>query len=171
MNSPEDRTANLLGALALLVNGQMRRAVIEPAGAGGALAEAVIVVKDQPGVTVDWLGRVLTLSQPGAVHLVKRLVALGWVDKRPGADARSRALTLTAAGKAAARTILRARRRALRGLVDQLSTEDQARLAEIAGKLLRPLPQNERDLADLCRLCDRSCCPDCPVHDGLSRRR
>src|SRR5918999_484850 len=108
MYTHEDRSANLLGALSLLVEGEVRDAVARAASGGGVLAEAVIVVKDQPGVTVDWLGRVLRVSQPGAVHVVNRMVALGWVDKRPGADARSRALFLTRAGKSTARAILRA---------------------------------------------------------------
>jgi DNA-binding MarR family transcriptional regulator len=170
MYSPEDRAANLLGALALLVDGRVRGAVAGPAGAGGVLAEAVVVLKDQPGVTADWLGRALGVTQPGAAHVVKRLVTLGWVDKRPGADARSRALVLTAAGKAAAGSILDARRRALRGLVDQLSGRQRAQLAEIAEVLLRPLPRDERELAALCRLCERSRCPSCPVHQGYLSR-
>ena len=170
MNTLRDRSANLLGALSLLVEGRVRDAVTEPTGAGGALAEAVIVLKDQPGVTADWLGRVLGMSQPGTVHVVKRLVALGWVEKRPGADARSRALVLTADGKSAARDILGARRRVLHRLVDQLSAEQQERLAEIADTLLRPLPSDEQDLATLCRLCERARCPACPVHLGLRGR-
>jgi DNA-binding MarR family transcriptional regulator len=170
MYSLEDRAANLLGALSLLVDGEVREAVAAAASGGGVLAEAVIVVKDQPGVTIDWLGRVLRVSQPGAVHVVNRMVTMGWVDKRPGADARSRALYLTRAGKAAARAILRARHRALRELVGRLPARRREQLAAVAETLLRPLPDSEAELARLCRLCDRSCCGSCPVHQGLVDR-
>jgi DNA-binding MarR family transcriptional regulator len=170
MYEPDRRTANLLGALTLLVDGQVRAAVTKPAGAGGVLAEAVVILKDQPGVTADWLARVLRVTQPGVVHVVKRLVELGWVEKRPGTDARSRALVLTKAGKATARNILRARATALGPLVNRLSAEQREHLADIAETLLRPLPQDDQDLAQLCRLCDRSCCTTCPVHEGLLNR-
>jgi DNA-binding MarR family transcriptional regulator len=170
MYALDQRAANLLGALTLLVDGQVRAAVTKPAGAGGVLAEAVVVLKDQPGVTVDWLRRVLRVSQPGAVHVVNRLVELDWVEKRPGSDARSRALVLTKAGEAVAGDILRARGTVLGQLVDRLSAEQREQLADIAETLLRPLPQDDRDLAQLCRLCDRSCCATCPVHEGLLGR-
>lgn len=166
MNLPEDPAANLLGALALVVNSRVRAAVAGPAGSGGALAEAVVVIKDQPGVTAEWLGQVLGLTQPGAAHLVRRLVDQGWVQRRPGADARSRALHLTPAGRRAAGEILRARQQALTELVDRLSPEQRRQFAEIAGGLLRCEPGDRRELARLCRLCDRSRCPACPVHDS-----
>nr|WP_284706355.1 MarR family transcriptional regulator [Micromonospora phytophila] len=88
MNLPEEDAPNLLGALALLVNSRVRAAVTGPAGSGGALAEAVVVLKDQPGATAEWLGQVLGVTQPGAAHLVRRLVEQGWVQRRAGADAR-----------------------------------------------------------------------------------
>lgn len=59
MNLPEDGSPNLLGALALLVGSRMRASASASVGAGGALAEALIVLKDQPGVTAEWLGQVL----------------------------------------------------------------------------------------------------------------
>ncbi|MDO3704960.1 MarR family transcriptional regulator [Micromonospora sp. C28SCA-DRY-2] len=166
MNLPEDAAPNLLGALALAVNSRMRAAVVDAAGAGGALAEAVVVIKDQPGSTAEWLGQVLGLTQPGAAHLVRRLVDQGWVRRQPGADGRSRALHLTAAGRVAAERILRARQDALADLVGLLTAEQRHQLARIAGNLLRCEAGDRRELARLCRLCDRSRCPTCPVHDG-----
>ncbi|MEV4544645.1 MarR family winged helix-turn-helix transcriptional regulator [Micromonospora echinaurantiaca] len=166
MNLPGDAAANLLGALALAVNSRMRAAVVDAAGAGGALAEAVVVIQDQPGVTAEWLGGVLGLTQPGAAHLVRRLVEQGWVQRRPGADARSRALHLTPAGRRAAGEILRARQRTLTDLVARLSDPQRRQLTEIAGGLLRCAPGDRQELARLCRLCDRSRCPACPVHDS-----
>jgi len=171
MDLPTDDAANLLGALALFVGERMRLAVRDPAGAGGALAEAVIVIKDQPGATAEWLGTVLGLSQPGTAHMVRRLVTLGWIDRRPGVDARSRALHLTPAGRRAAKRILAARQRALAALVSTLSDEQRGHLAGLADAMLRPAARDERCLATMCRLCDRSRCAGCPVYAGYLEHR
>lgn len=167
MYLPDGGATNLLGALALLVGSRMRAAVTGPAGAGGALAEALVVLKDQPGVTAEWLRQVLGLTQPGAAHLVRRLREQGWLERRPGPDARSRALHLTPAGVAAARDVLRAREEILADLLAPLDAEQREQLAGIARTLLRHEVTDRRSLAYLCRLCDRAHCPACPVHAGL----
>ncbi|MEV4201902.1 MarR family winged helix-turn-helix transcriptional regulator [Micromonospora globbae] len=167
MYLPDGGATNLLGALALLVGSRMRAAVTGPAGAGGALAEALVVLKDQPGVTAEWLRQVLGLTQPGAAHLVRRLREQGWLERRPGPDARSRALHLTPAGVAAARDVLRAREEVLADLLAPLDAEQREQLAGIARTLLRHEVTDRRSLAYLCRLCDRAHCPACPVHAGL----
>lgn len=52
--------------------GEVREAVAGAVGAGGALGEALIAIKDQPGRTADWLAQVLGISQPSTAHLVRR---------------------------------------------------------------------------------------------------
>lgn len=167
MNLPEDGSPNLLGALALHVGSRMRSSVSASVGAGGALAEALVVLKDQPGVTAEWLGQVLGLTQPGVAHLVRRLREQGWVERRPGTDARSRALHLTTEGTAAAARALRVRQEVLTALLAPLSAEQRAQLADIARALLRDEVADAGSLAHLCRLCDRARCPQCPVHAGF----
>ncbi|PWR10643.1 transcriptional regulator [Micromonospora acroterricola] len=167
MNLPPDASPNLLGALALLVGSRMRSSVSASVGAGGALAEALVVLKDQPGVTAEWLGQVLGLTQPGVAHLVRRLREQGWVERRPGADARSRALHLTTEGTAAAARILHARQEALTALLAPLTSEQRRHLEDIARTLLHDEVTDDRSLAHLCRLCDRARCPRCPVHAGF----
>ncbi|MGC4798348.1 MULTISPECIES: MarR family winged helix-turn-helix transcriptional regulator [Micromonospora] len=167
MNLPEDGSPNLLGALALLVGSRMRASVSASVGAGGALAEALVVLKDQPGVTAEWLGQVLGLTQPGVAHLVRRLGEQGWVERRPGADARSRALHLTTEGTAVAVRTLRARQEVLDALLAPLTVEQRVQLADIARALLHDEVADAGSLAHLCRLCDRARCPQCPVHAGF----
>lgn len=164
MNNHSASVVNLLGALGQYVAGQVRAAVTDQIGSGGMLPDAVIVIKDQPGRTVDWLAHALEMSQPGAVHLAQKLVNLGWVEKRPGTDARSYALHLTPPGRRAADKILSARRRVLEQLVSRLSGEQREQLTGIASALLTPPALDERSLAHLCRLCDRSSCPHCPAY-------
>ena len=50
-----------------------------------------------------------------------------------------------------------------------ISQPGTAHLVAIAGALLGPEARDERLLAELCRLCDRSSCPRCPVHEGWQR--
>jgi DNA-binding MarR family transcriptional regulator len=165
MNATPDDAPNVVGALSLLIGGLLRAAVSTQAG-GGALPEALIVIKDQPGATAEWLGRVLRLSQPGTAHLVRRLTGAGWVERRPGADARSYALHLTAAGRHAAGEVLQARQTALTTILAPLTAEQRGQLKDIASALLRPQSGDEECLAQLCRLCDRSRCTQCPVYAG-----
>jgi DNA-binding MarR family transcriptional regulator len=166
MNDTPDDAPNLLGALSLLIGGVLRAAVNAQAGAGGALPEALIVIKDQPGATAEWLGRVLGLSQPGTAHLVRRLTRAGWVERRAGTDARSYALHLTAAGRHTAGEVLQARQEALTTILAPLTAEQRGQLKDIASALLRPQSGDEQCLAQLCRLCDRSRCTQCPVYAG-----
>ncbi|RZQ62451.1 MarR family winged helix-turn-helix transcriptional regulator [Amycolatopsis suaedae] len=169
MNDSGAAAVNLLGAAGLLISGVVREAVTEAVGAGGALGEALIAIRDQPGRTADWLAAVLRVSQPGTAHLVRRLTEQGWVERGTARDGRSRPLHLTAAGEAVADEALRARRSALRRLAARLTSEQHAQLAAIAGALLGPEARDERCLARLCRLCDRDSCPHCPVHEGWQR--
>ncbi|MGR6922254.1 MarR family winged helix-turn-helix transcriptional regulator [[Actinomadura] parvosata] len=164
MNVQEKHAANLLGASALLVAGVVRDAVTGAVGAGGALAEALIAIKDQPGRTADWLGTVLGISQPGTAHLVRRLTEQGWVVR--GSQGRARPLRLTAEGERVAARALAARQSALEELVGRLTGEQREHLVSIAAALLGPEARSEHRLASLCRLCDRGSCPECPVHEG-----
>ena len=93
-----DRDANILGALAVIVTDRTGNAVAAAAGHSLSAAVALSALHhflDRP--TVDALGRVLGLSPSGAVRLVDRLAADGLVTRGPGADGRSRSLTLTPA--------------------------------------------------------------------------
>ena len=63
---------------------------------------------------MDDLRNVLGLTPSGAVRLVDRLAADGYVERRAGADGRSLALRLTPAGSRVARRVLSAARRGAR---------------------------------------------------------
>jgi DNA-binding MarR family transcriptional regulator len=129
---------------------------------------ALVVVGDQPGLSLAELSVALRLSQPGATHLVGRLVAAGWVDRGQGPDARRHALTLTAAGRAAVEELLEARRAAVRALIQPLDAAEREQLAAIAAKLLASRTAGRADLMRLCRLCERPACDRCPVAEALA---
>src|SRR3990170_4061696 len=120
MNDTSAKAANVLGALGLLVTGLTGDAVHDAVGGGGALGEALIVIKDQPGRTAEWLAGVLRISQPGTAHVVRKLIENGWVRRDTG-EGRRRPLHLTASGERVAARALAARRTVLQDVVGRLS--------------------------------------------------
>ena len=89
------------------------------------------------------------------------------VRRRPGADARSLSIVLTAAGRRRAARVRRARETALASLLDDLSAAERRDLEQLTEHLLRSV--TAKRLADraagvvppggwLCRLCDLESC-------------
>jgi DNA-binding MarR family transcriptional regulator len=168
MNACEAFCANLVGAWALLAGEAVLDAAERATGHGGQAAAALVVIGDQPGLSLAELSVALRLSQPGATHLVGRLVAAGWVDRGQGPDARRHALALTAAGRDAVEELLEARRTALATLIEPLDAAERGQLAAIAAKLLASRTAAPADLMRLCRLCERPACDRCPVAEAAA---
>lgn len=152
------RDANLLGACALAVAGRL------PATA----SETALVALDGwlGGTTVDGLARVLALTHSGAVRLADRLEADGLLERRAGADARSRALHLTAPGHAEAVRLRAARFDAIEDVLGVLDAGERATLTGIVERLLAGITHAGASPQRTCRLCDADVCghPDrCPV--------
>jgi DNA-binding MarR family transcriptional regulator len=167
-----DRDANLVGALALAVGDRTGTAMAAAASLSETAATALSALHhflDRP--SVEELRQVLGLTSSGTVRLVDSLVAAGYVRRRPGRDARSTAITLTASGRAAAKRVAAARAAVLADLLAPLTADERAALAGAAGKVLAGLPRTTRWN---CRQCDTGVCraagPDCPVGDEGRRR-
>src|SRR6187200_2487250 len=97
------RSANLLGALSLAVADAMRRATEDAAGHASAGPAALDQFLD--GRSMEDLRRAMGLTGSGAVRLVDRLEADGYVRRRAGPDGRTLALVLTARGRRAAERV------------------------------------------------------------------
>ncbi len=187
------REANMLGALALAVVDSVREAT-ETAAGHTAAGPAALVALDEflGGRSMDDLRRALGLTPSGAVRLIDRLTADGCVERRPGANGRSVALTLTPRGRRVARRVKAARAEALDAVLGDLTTPERVALGRVIDKLLRTLTASRlaarREAAGpvggwLCRLCDFEACGrehgDCPAQseasswqgDGEDRRR
>jgi DNA-binding MarR family transcriptional regulator len=152
------RDANLVGACALAVAGRL------PASA----ADTALVALDGwlSGTTVDGLARVLALTHSGAVRLTDRLAGDGLVERRAGADARSRALHVTAAGSAEAARLRAERFAALEDVLGVLDAAERETLTGIVERLLAGITRAGAAPGRTCRLCDADVCghPDrCPV--------
>lgn len=176
-HGPDDlaHDANVLGALALVVADRTADAVAAAAGqstTAGAALSALYHFLDRP--TIDLLRQVLGLTPSGAVRLVDRLVEAGYVVREPGDDGRSRAVTLTAEGRAAAERVAHARAAVLRDVLAPLPAADRAHLADLLGRLFTGLVRGPGATRWICRLCDTGACGReqgrCPVASAVAER-
>jgi DNA-binding MarR family transcriptional regulator len=155
-----DALVNRLGALALRLSDRMQMAVTADGTRSLSAATALSVLDRWFGAPprVDALRRVLGLTPSGGVRLVDVLERDGLVTRRPGTDARVRAITLTAKGRRTARATIEARRTLLGDVVASLDPAERAALATIVDKLLIGLVRGPRPDAAMCRLCDTEAC-------------
>lgn len=164
----KDAIENVVGALALALADNIRRAADARAPEPGQAAAAINLVRFDPGIGIERLRRALGLSHPGAVRLVDRLVEDGMIVRGAAShDRRAVALSLTKSGEDIARAIAEERQSGLSRALAALAPDERASLGALAGKLLRNLVGDEDDAYATCRLCDRDVCEDCPVDAEL----
>ena len=122
------------------------------------------------GASIDRLARVCGLSHSGAVRLADRLAQDGLVERRTGADGRSVALALTAAGRRSAARIRAQREAAIETALAPLEAGDRAALARAAELVLAGMAAEEAGEDGICRLCDTEACGRtrgrCPVAEA-----
>jgi DNA-binding MarR family transcriptional regulator len=170
-----DQTANLLGALSLVVTDRMADAMAvaggRPESAAAALS-ALLHFLDRP--TVDRLRQVLGLTSSGTVRLVDRMVESGYVERGPGADGRSTSVLLTAAGRVAAEQVAAARAAVLLGALEGLSPAEREMLRGLVSKVVAGLIRGPGAVRWICRLCDIGICrggeEGCPVGNAALAR-
>jgi DNA-binding MarR family transcriptional regulator len=170
-----DQTANLLGALSLVIADRMAEAMSGAGGrpeSGAAALSALLHFLDRP--TVDRLRQVLGLTSSGTVRLVDRMVESGYVRRGPGADGRSTSVSLTGDGRAAAEQVAAARTGVLLGALDGLSPAERETLRELMSKMLAGLIRGPGAVRWMCRLCDTGVCRGaeggCPVGHAVRAR-
>jgi DNA-binding MarR family transcriptional regulator len=172
---PADQTANLLGALSLVVADRMADAMGEAGGRPESAAAALCALLhflDRPGVYL--LRQVLGLTSSGTVRLVDRMTESGYVQRGPGNDGRSTSVTLTEAGRAAAERVAVARAEVLQSALAGLPEADRAALRRILGTMLVGLMRGPGAVRWMCRLCDTGACRGaeggCPVGNAARER-
>lgn len=168
----DDRTVNLLGALALTLVDSLNSTIVSQLGHSGEAAAALVTLGVEPGVSINQLRQMLKLSHPGTVRLIDRLEAAGWVERRAGADGRTLALFLTPLGQEQRQHLLADRRRQLEPALEQLTETEQQQLAHLLEKMLATLTTSELQAFSICRLCEAEVCPaeDCPVEQVYQQR-
>jgi DNA-binding MarR family transcriptional regulator len=170
-----DRTANLLGALSLVITDRTADAMAEAGGrpeSAAAALSALLHFLDRP--SVDLLRQVLGLTSSGTVRLLDRLEGAGYVQRGPGTDGRSASITLTSAGRAAAGQVAAARAEVLGSALAALSPQERAAFDRLAGKVLAGLIRGPGATRWMCRLCDTGACRreegGCPVGNAARER-
>ena len=135
------------------------------AGVTGEAPAALAVIAQQPGGAVEELRRAIGRSHPATVRIVDRLVARGYLERRPAGRGPALALSVTATGRAHAREIIAARAQVLDAVLAELDDESAAALGDLLERLLGGLAELPEGIA-VCRLCDKGRCRgsgDCPV--------
>ena len=155
----DERTGNLLGALALTVADRI---------ATGSDAAALITLRNYAeGEPLDLLRRALALSHPAVVRLADRLQERGLVERRRSErDGRAVALRLTPAGRKAADDALAARASAIDDVLAPLDASERQALEAILERMLATATTDATASLVICRLCDPDVCGHparCPV--------
>jgi DNA-binding MarR family transcriptional regulator len=166
--SSDDRTANLLGALALTLADRADAAVRDGAGVAGNDAAALVTLRNYAeGKPLELLRKALALSHPGVVRLADRLESRGLVERRRSdSDGRSVALHLTAAGRGAADEALTARGEAIAAALDVLDATERRALESMLERMLCAETTDSVASLVICRMCDPDVCghpQGCPV--------
>ncbi len=159
------KTANMLGALAMVLTDNMRARVNEALGLTGESVAAVVTLGANPGLMIGQLAQALGLTQSGGVRLVERLENEGLVRREVGQDPRAVPLRLTAKGRRARRLALEVRARVLDDALRCLDERQEAQLAEALETLLYHTPDTMQEGYRCCRMCDEDACvpQGCPV--------
>jgi DNA-binding MarR family transcriptional regulator len=170
-----DQTANLLGALSLMVADQMADAMGEAGGRPESAAAALSALRHfLDGPSVDLLRQVLGLTSSGTVRLIDKMEQSGQVHRGPGPDRRSTTVSLTPDGRAAAERVGAARAGVLQRALAVLSPQERAALSALLGKLLVGLMREPGAVRWMCRLCDTGICRGadggCPVGNAARER-
>jgi DNA-binding MarR family transcriptional regulator len=169
------QTANLLGALSLMIADRMADAMADAGGRPESAAAALCALLhflDRP--TVDLLRQVLGLTSSGTVRLVDRMAESGHVERGPGSDGRSTSVALTESGRAVAERVASARAQVLEGALAGLSRDERDALRRILGTLLTGMVRGPGAVRWMCRLCDTGACRGaaggCPVGNAARER-
>jgi DNA-binding MarR family transcriptional regulator len=170
-----DRAGNLLGALSLAIGDRTSDALGAASGQSDTAAIALSALDqflDDP--TVDRLRQVLGLTPSGTVRLVDRLEGAGYVERRPGPDARSVSVRLTAAVRRAARRLAAARAEVLDHALEVLDQGEREQLDSLLARVLPGLIRGPGATRWMCRLCDMTACGRgagrCPVANAARER-
>jgi MarR family transcriptional repressor of emrRAB len=164
----DERTANLLGALALTLTDRADAALRNGAGVAGSDAAALVTLRNYAeGEPLDLLRSALGLSHPGVVRLADRLQTRGLVVReRSGRDGRAVALRLTPAGRRVADDALAARAEAIAAALGALGRAERRALGPMLERMLGAQTTDRVASLVICRLCDPDVCGHpgrCPV--------
>ncbi len=164
-----ERTANLLGAVAQLAVDRQLAAIEEVSGLNATSAAALVTMANAPEQRIDFLHKTLSRSQPATTRLVAKLEAQGLVQRVGADDGRAVSLVLSKRGEQAVNAILASRHDALATCLDYLTGKEQAELDSLLAKVLAAAVIDEQHAYQICRLCSDEECDVCPIEAALEQ--
>lgn len=163
--------SNALSALLLLGVDAADEATLAATDLSPRGFSALVLIRNRPSCSINWLHRRLAFTQSGAVRLIDRLEALGLVAREKETGRREVGLRITRQGEARLRDGLAARLEAMQELVDPLSATEQRQLAGLVSKMLAAGTRTRDEADAACRLCDWDVCkPTCPLDASVAPR-
>ena len=155
-------TSNVWAASVLAASDLLTEAL--PTGLGMRDLEALTLLANHPGATVEWLRTRVGLTQSGTVRLVDRLESVGMVHRRR--TGREVGLSVTPLARRRLRSWDRARDAAMDRALAGLGPADRDVLVRLLASSLLGRPRTRPEADRTCRTCTWPRCePGCPV-DG-----
>jgi MarR family transcriptional repressor of emrRAB len=170
MAMPEERgsahTANILGALAVLIQDRVEGAWQSSLDLSPMAAAALVQIEGEPGCSIELVAGRIGLTHSATVRVVDKLAERGLVEKdRARKDARAQSLTLSKAGKRLAQQLHEARNQVTDDLLSGLAPAQRTALETAIRTILHRCVEPGREADVTCRVCDdRRCSPEiCPI--------
>jgi DNA-binding MarR family transcriptional regulator len=170
MPEPEQRenghTANILGALAVLIQDRVEGLWQSALDLSPMAAAALVQIDNEPGSSIEAVAGRIGLTHSATVRVIDKLVERGLVEKdRARKDARAQSLTLSKPGKRVAQQLHEARNQVTDDLLAGLAPEQRRALEQGISAILYRCVEPGREADVTCRVCDdRRCSPDiCPI--------
>jgi MarR family transcriptional repressor of emrRAB len=159
-------TANILGALAVLIQDRVERTWQAELDLSPMAAAALVQIEYEPGSSIELVAGRIGLTHSATVRVIDKLVERGCVDKdRAREDARAQSLKLSKSGKRLAQQLHGARNQVTDDLLSGLGPTQRRGLEEAVRAILHRCVEPGREADVTCRVCDdRRCAPDiCPI--------
>jgi MarR family transcriptional repressor of emrRAB len=159
-------TANILGALAVLIQDRVESAWQSDLDLSPMAAAALVQIDGEPGCPIELVAGRIGLTHSATVRVIDKLAERGLVEKdRARKDARAQSLTLSKAGKRVAQQLHAARNRVTDDLLAGLDSAQRKAMEGAISAILHRTVEPGREADVTCRVCDdRRCSPDiCPI--------
>lgn len=159
-------TANILGALAVLIQDRVESAWQSSLDLSPMAAAALVQIDNEPGSSIEAVAGRIGLTHSATVRVIDKLAERGLVEKdRARKDARAQSLTLSKPGKRLAQQLHEARNQVTDDLLAGLVPEQRTALEQAVRAILHRCVEPGREADVTCRVCDdRRCSPEiCPI--------
>ena len=159
-------TANILGALSVLIQDRVESAWQSDLDLSPMAAAALVQIDNEPGSSIELVAGRIGLTHSATVRVIDKLAERGLVEKdRARQDARAQSLKLSKAGKRTAQELHAARNRVTDNLLADLDPAQRKALETAVSAILHRSVDPGREADVTCRVCDdRRCTPDiCPI--------